>query len=118
MCDVKGEVGVSWTLKYTATVSMLYVYLGTSCYRLQGSKMNSTVLLIKGSSCRISIAAVRRRGEKMEGKKVSSSLLLICSLFDILEVSSHNRHCRTPKIWFLGRKRHEGSYSMEFSILI
>ena len=82
MCDVKGEVGVSWTLKYTATVSMLYVYLGTSCYRLQGSKMNSTVLLIKGSSCRISIAAVRRRGEKMEGKKVSSSLLLICSMFD------------------------------------
>ena len=79
--------------------------------------MNSTVLLIKGSSCRISIAAVRRRGEKMEGKKVSSSLLLICSMFDILEVSSQNRHCRTPKIWFLGRKRHEGSYSMEFFIL-
>ena len=53
----------------------------------------------------------------MEGKKVSSSLLLICSLFDILEVSSQNRHCRTPKIWFLERKRHEGSYSMEFFIL-
>ena len=68
MCDVKGEVGVSWTLKYTATVSMLYVYLGTSCYRLQGSKMNSTVLLIKGSSCRISIAAVRRR---KDGRKKS-----------------------------------------------
>ena len=44
------------------------ILIGTSCYRLQGSKMNSTVLLIKGSSCRISIAAVRR-GEKMEGKK-------------------------------------------------
>ena len=66
--------------------------------------MNSTVLLIKGSSCRISIAAVRRRGEKMEGKKVSSSLLLICSMFDILEVSSQNRLCRTRKNMVLGKK--------------